>query len=54
MQKGCVKQADTVRRRTSSPDMAVRAEDVISVENEGWMAMLADDPPAQQAPATSP
>jgi hypothetical protein len=42
----------------ASPDviaeLAVRAEDVISVENQGWMAKLAEDPQAQQAPAASP
>ena len=30
--------------------LAVRAERVISVENQGWMAKLAEDPPAQTAP----
>jgi hypothetical protein len=30
--------------------LAVRAERVISVENQGWMAKLAEDPPAQKAP----
>ena len=32
--------------------LAVKAEEVISVENQGWMAKLAEDPPAQQASAT--
>jgi hypothetical protein len=32
--------------------LAVRAERVISVENQGWMAKLAEDPPAQEAPET--
>ena len=30
--------------------LAVRAERVISVENQGWMAKLSEDPPAQKAP----
>ena len=30
--------------------LAVRAERVISVENQGWMSKLAEDPPAQKAP----
>jgi hypothetical protein len=30
--------------------LAVRAERVISVENQGWMAKLAEDPPAQKSP----
>jgi hypothetical protein len=32
--------------------LAVRAERVISVENQGWMSKLAEDPPAQKAPET--
>jgi hypothetical protein len=42
---------------TATPDaldaLAVKAEEVISVENQGWMAKLAEDPPAQQASAGS-
>lgn len=30
-------------------ELAVRAEEVISVENQGWMAKLAEDPPRQKA-----
>lgn len=30
-------------------ELAVEAEDVISVENQGWMAQLAEDPPEQKA-----
>ena len=41
--------------RSATPDamadLAVNAEEVISVENQGWMAKLAEDPPAQQASA---
>lgn len=29
-------------------ELAVKAEDVISVENQGWMAQLAEDPPEQK------
>jgi len=29
-------------------ELAVKAEDVISVENQGWMARLAEDPPEQR------
>ncbi|OLT06307.1 hypothetical protein BJF90_17780 [Pseudonocardia sp. CNS-004] len=32
-------------------DLAVEAEEVISVENQGWMAKLAEEPPGQKAPA---
>jgi hypothetical protein len=28
----------------------VRAERVISVENQGWMVKLAEDPPVQETP----
>ena len=31
-------------------ELAVKAEEVISVENQGWMAKLAEDPPPQEAP----
>jgi hypothetical protein len=29
----------------------VEAEAVISIENQGWMAKLAEDPPGHEAPA---
>ncbi len=32
--------------------LVVHVERVISVENQGWMAKLAEDPPAQKAPET--
>jgi hypothetical protein len=45
----------TANARSATSDamagLAVKAEEVISVENQGWMAELAEDPPAQQAPA---
>lgn len=31
-------------------DLVVQAEQVISIENQGWMAKLAEDPPAHQVP----
>ncbi len=40
--------ADELRR------LATRAERVISVENQGWMAKLAEDPPVHQAPGPPP
>ena len=33
-------------------EFAVRAERVISVENHGWIARLAEDPAAHKAPET--
>jgi hypothetical protein len=33
-------------------DLVLRAEQVISVENQGWMAKLAEDPPDQRASTT--
>ena len=47
-------QLDHAATTSSSPDelaeLAAKAEEVISVENQGWMAKLAEDPPAQQPP----
>jgi hypothetical protein len=34
-------------------DLVVKAEDVISVENQGWMAKLAEDPADHAAPGAS-
>jgi hypothetical protein len=35
----------------AAAELAAKAEEVISVENQGWMAKLEEDLPAQQAPA---
>jgi hypothetical protein len=37
------------RSETELSAMIVQAEEVISVENQGWMAKLAEDPPGRQA-----
>jgi hypothetical protein len=32
-------------------DLVIQADEVISVENQGWMTKLAEDPPAHEVPA---
>lgn len=47
-----LRQLDQAASGTTDPDLlarlAVQAEEVISVENQGWMAKLAEDPPAHR------